>query len=145
MWTRMCICLLKMVYHMFAYSFIIMNSLCYSIYHIGHPIYFITHQRTISLTPSREASSCSLWISYQMQWRIAEVCQKIEHDFEILGVTAIEDKLQVKMLFWSNLNFLCSPMAFAAVLGLLRLAYHSIACTYTSHKWLTSVLGLFQI
>lgn len=28
------------------------------------------------------------------EWRIAEVCQKIEHDLEILGVTAIEDKLQ---------------------------------------------------
>ncbi|XP_074286677.1 phospholipid-transporting ATPase 2 isoform X1 [Silene latifolia] len=28
------------------------------------------------------------------EWRIAEVCQKIEHDFEILGVSAIEDHLQ---------------------------------------------------
>ncbi|KAL9230570.1 hypothetical protein vseg_005907 [Gypsophila vaccaria] len=28
------------------------------------------------------------------EWRIAEVCQKLEHDFEILGVTAIEDHLQ---------------------------------------------------
>ncbi|KAJ8424437.1 hypothetical protein Cgig2_002749 [Carnegiea gigantea] len=28
------------------------------------------------------------------EWRIAEICQKIEHDLEILGVTAIEDKLQ---------------------------------------------------
>ncbi|XP_056171241.1 phospholipid-transporting ATPase 2 isoform X2 [Syzygium oleosum] len=28
------------------------------------------------------------------EWRIAEVCQRIEHDFEVLGVTAIEDRLQ---------------------------------------------------
>ena len=30
------------------------------------------------------------------QWRIAEVCQLLEHDLYILGVTAIEDRLQVK-------------------------------------------------
>lgn len=30
-----------------------------------------------------------------MQWRVAEVCQRLEHDFEILGVAAIEDRLQV--------------------------------------------------
>ncbi|XP_018814864.1 phospholipid-transporting ATPase 2-like isoform X2 [Juglans regia] len=28
------------------------------------------------------------------EWRIAEVCQMLEHDLEILGVTAIEDRLQ---------------------------------------------------
>uniref|UniRef100_A0A7N2MBG3 Phospholipid-transporting ATPase n=2 Tax=Quercus lobata TaxID=97700 RepID=A0A7N2MBG3_QUELO len=28
------------------------------------------------------------------EWRIAEVCQRLEHDLEILGVTAIEDRLQ---------------------------------------------------
>lgn len=28
------------------------------------------------------------------EWRIAEICQIIEHDLEILGVTAIEDRLQ---------------------------------------------------
>ncbi|KAF2595874.1 hypothetical protein F2Q68_00010695 [Brassica cretica] len=28
------------------------------------------------------------------QWRIAEVCQRLEHDLYILGVTAIEDRLQ---------------------------------------------------
>ncbi|KAL6524039.1 Alanine aminotransferase 2 [Orobanche minor] len=28
------------------------------------------------------------------EWRIAEVCQRLEHDFEILGVAAIEDRLQ---------------------------------------------------
>lgn len=28
------------------------------------------------------------------EWKIAEVCQKLEHDLEILGVTAIEDRLQ---------------------------------------------------
>ncbi|KAI4363845.1 hypothetical protein MLD38_020012 [Melastoma candidum] len=28
------------------------------------------------------------------EWRIAEACQRIEHDFEILGVSAIEDHLQ---------------------------------------------------
>lgn len=38
-----------------------------------------------------------LYIS--LQWRIAEVCQMIEHDLEILGVTAIEDHLQVIPLF----------------------------------------------
>lgn len=30
-----------------------------------------------------------------LQWRVAEVCQRLEHDFEILGVAAIEDRLQV--------------------------------------------------
>ncbi|KAJ8435694.1 hypothetical protein Cgig2_027284 [Carnegiea gigantea] len=43
----------------------------------------------------REANSTLV----DREWRIAEVCQKIEHDLEILGVTAIEDKLQVKLLF----------------------------------------------
>ncbi|KAJ6809324.1 phospholipid-transporting ATPase 2 [Iris pallida] len=28
------------------------------------------------------------------EWKIAEVCQRLEHDLEILGVTAIEDRLQ---------------------------------------------------
>ncbi|XP_010276647.1 PREDICTED: phospholipid-transporting ATPase 2 [Nelumbo nucifera] len=28
------------------------------------------------------------------EWRLAEVCQRLEHDLEILGVTAIEDRLQ---------------------------------------------------
>ncbi|QCE09695.1 phospholipid-translocating ATPase [Vigna unguiculata] len=28
------------------------------------------------------------------EWRVAEVCQRVEHDLEILGVTAIEDRLQ---------------------------------------------------
>lgn len=28
------------------------------------------------------------------EWRLAEVCQKLEHDLQILGVTAIEDRLQ---------------------------------------------------
>ncbi|KAL0330404.1 UNVERIFIED_CONTAM: Phospholipid-transporting ATPase 2, partial [Sesamum radiatum] len=28
------------------------------------------------------------------EWRVAEVCQRLEHDFEILGVAAIEDRLQ---------------------------------------------------
>lgn len=32
-----------------------------------------------------------------MQWRLAEVCQRLEHDFEVLGVTAIEDRLQVNV------------------------------------------------
>ncbi|KAF6141954.1 hypothetical protein GIB67_037922 [Kingdonia uniflora] len=32
------------------------------------------------------------------EWRLAEVCQKLEHDLEILGVTAIEDRLQVSDL-----------------------------------------------
>lgn len=28
------------------------------------------------------------------EWRVAEVCQRLEHDLEILGVAAIEDRLQ---------------------------------------------------
>ncbi|XP_052178420.1 phospholipid-transporting ATPase 2 isoform X1 [Diospyros lotus] len=28
------------------------------------------------------------------EWRVAEACQRLEHDFEILGVAAIEDRLQ---------------------------------------------------
>ncbi|XP_058072239.1 phospholipid-transporting ATPase 2-like isoform X4 [Magnolia sinica] len=28
------------------------------------------------------------------EWKLAEVCQRLEHDLEILGVTAIEDRLQ---------------------------------------------------
>ena len=28
------------------------------------------------------------------EWSQAEVCQRLEHDLEILGVTAIEDHLQ---------------------------------------------------
>lgn len=30
-----------------------------------------------------------------VQWKLAEVCQILEHDLEIIGVTAIEDRLQV--------------------------------------------------
>lgn len=32
---------------------------------------------------------------YGLQWRVAEVCQRLEHDLHILGVAAIEDRLQV--------------------------------------------------
>lgn len=32
-----------------------------------------------------------LWV----QWRVAEVCQRLEHDMQVLGVAAIEDRLQV--------------------------------------------------
>ncbi|WCJ30820.1 Phospholipid-transporting ATPase 2 [Euphorbia peplus] len=38
----------------------------------------------------REANSTLV----DREWRIAEVCQKLEHDLEVLGVTAIEDRLQ---------------------------------------------------
>ncbi|XP_030549352.1 phospholipid-transporting ATPase 2 [Rhodamnia argentea] len=38
----------------------------------------------------KEASSSLV----DREWRIAEVCQRIEHDFQVLGVTAIEDRLQ---------------------------------------------------
>ncbi|KAF8007990.1 hypothetical protein BT93_K1858 [Corymbia citriodora subsp. variegata] len=38
----------------------------------------------------KEASSTLV----DREWRIAEVCQRIEHDFEVLGVTAVEDRLQ---------------------------------------------------
>ncbi|RYQ97399.1 hypothetical protein Ahy_B08g093447 isoform G [Arachis hypogaea] len=33
-------------------------------------------------------------VYYLSQWRVAEVCQRIEHNLEVLGVTAIEDRLQ---------------------------------------------------
>ncbi|PON34844.1 P-type ATPase, subfamily IV [Parasponia andersonii] len=38
----------------------------------------------------KEASSTLV----DREWRLAEVCQRLEHDFEVLGVTAIEDRLQ---------------------------------------------------
>ncbi|XP_010481763.1 PREDICTED: phospholipid-transporting ATPase 2 [Camelina sativa] len=38
----------------------------------------------------KEASS----LLVDREWRIAEVCQRLEHDLYILGVTAIEDRLQ---------------------------------------------------
>ncbi|CAK7322729.1 unnamed protein product [Dovyalis caffra] len=38
----------------------------------------------------REASSTLV----DREWRIAEVCQRLEHDLDVLGVTAIEDRLQ---------------------------------------------------
>ncbi|KAE8736382.1 Phospholipid-transporting ATPase 2 [Hibiscus syriacus] len=38
----------------------------------------------------KEASSTLV----DREWRIAEVCQRLERDFEVLGVTAIEDRLQ---------------------------------------------------
>ncbi|GFY99032.1 aminophospholipid ATPase 2 [Actinidia rufa] len=45
------------------------------------------------------------------EWRVAEVCQRLEHDFEILGVAAIEDRLQdgvpetIKALRQAGINF----------------------------------------
>ncbi|XP_061355586.1 phospholipid-transporting ATPase 2-like [Gastrolobium bilobum] len=45
------------------------------------------------------------------EWRVAEVCQRLEHDFEVLGVTAIEDRLQygvpetIETLRKAGLNF----------------------------------------
>ncbi|KAL4293068.1 hypothetical protein HN51_043557 [Arachis hypogaea] len=38
----------------------------------------------------REANSTLV----DREWRVAEVCQRIEHNLEVLGVTAIEDRLQ---------------------------------------------------
>nr|KYP53365.1 Putative phospholipid-transporting ATPase 2 [Cajanus cajan] len=38
----------------------------------------------------KEASSTLV----DREWRVAEVCQRVEHDLDILGVTAIEDRLQ---------------------------------------------------
>lgn len=32
------------------------------------------------------------------QWKLAEICQRLEHDLEILGVSAIEDRLQVHLV-----------------------------------------------
>ena len=40
-------------------------------------------------------NTCNPSNCYVLQWRLAEVCQRLEHDLEILGVTAIEDRLQV--------------------------------------------------
>uniref|UniRef100_A0A0D9XRT0 Phospholipid-transporting ATPase n=1 Tax=Leersia perrieri TaxID=77586 RepID=A0A0D9XRT0_9ORYZ len=45
------------------------------------------------------------------EWKVAEVCQKLEHSLEILGVSAIEDRLQVgvpetiEILRQSGINF----------------------------------------
>ncbi|KAL3818984.1 hypothetical protein ACJIZ3_004889 [Penstemon smallii] len=45
------------------------------------------------------------------EWRVAEVCQRLEHDFEIIGVAAIEDRLQdgvpetIETLRKAGLNF----------------------------------------
>ncbi|KAJ1685670.1 hypothetical protein LUZ63_017060 [Rhynchospora breviuscula] len=45
------------------------------------------------------------------EWKVADVCQRLEHDLEILGVTAIEDRLQsgvpetIEMLRRSGINF----------------------------------------
>jgi phospholipid-translocating ATPase len=33
-----------------------------------------------------------------LQWKVAEVCQKLEHTLDILGISAIEDRLQVLTL-----------------------------------------------
>ncbi|KAI4322704.1 hypothetical protein L6164_022373 [Bauhinia variegata] len=38
----------------------------------------------------KEASSTLV----DREWRVAEVCQRLEHNLEVLGVTAIEDRLQ---------------------------------------------------
>ncbi|KAF5950191.1 hypothetical protein HYC85_012184 [Camellia sinensis] len=45
------------------------------------------------------------------EWKVAEVCQRLEHNFEILGVAAIEDRLQdgvpetIQMLRKAGINF----------------------------------------
>lgn len=40
-----------------------------------------------------------------IQWRVSEVCQKLEVGLEILGVAAIEDRLQVShLIFGQKLN-----------------------------------------
>ncbi|XP_039049268.1 phospholipid-transporting ATPase 2-like [Hibiscus syriacus] len=55
----------------------------------------------------KEASSTLV----DREWRIAEVCQRLEHEFEVLGVTAIEDCLQdgvpetIETLRKAGLNF----------------------------------------
>ncbi|KAB1209891.1 Phospholipid-transporting ATPase 2 [Morella rubra] len=55
----------------------------------------------------KEASSTLV----DREWRIAEVCQRLEHNLEILGVTAIEDRLQdgvpetIKTLRKAGINF----------------------------------------
>nr|CAD1820272.1 unnamed protein product [Ananas comosus var. bracteatus] len=55
----------------------------------------------------KEASSTLV----DREWRLAEVCQRLEHDLEILGVTAIEDRLQdgvpetIEILRKAGINF----------------------------------------
>ncbi|KAJ0988935.1 hypothetical protein J5N97_007291 [Dioscorea zingiberensis] len=55
----------------------------------------------------KEASSTLV----DREWKLAEVCQRLEHDFEILGVTAIEDRLQdgvpetIETLRQAGINF----------------------------------------
>ncbi|GAB2274776.1 Alanine aminotransferase 2 [Dionaea muscipula] len=55
----------------------------------------------------KEASSSLV----DREWRVAEVCQKIEQDLQILGVTAIEDRLQegvpetIETLRQAGINF----------------------------------------
>lgn len=48
---------------------------------------------------------CGLSNCYVLQWRLAEVCQRLEHDLEILGVTAIEDRLQVWFFVYLGIDF----------------------------------------
>lgn len=54
-----------------------------------------------------------------LQWRIAEVCQRLEHDLEILGVTAIEDRLQVNICSWivDVFIYLLHEISFFLILG----------------------------
>lgn len=55
----------------------------------------------------KEANS----ILVDREWKVAEVCERLEHDFEILGVAAIEDRLQdgvpetIEMLRKGGINF----------------------------------------
>lgn len=55
----------------------------------------------------KEASS----VLVDREWRIAEVCQRLEHELYILGVTAIEDRLQdgvpetIEILRKAGINF----------------------------------------
>lgn len=56
----------------------------------GFPTFWLCHQF--------ECHKIYAYTTYCiLQWRVAEVCQRLEHDFEILGVAAIEDRLQVIM------------------------------------------------
>ena len=43
-------------------------------------------------------------IALFLQWRLAEVCQRLEHDLEILGVTAVEDRLQVWLFVYLRID-----------------------------------------
>lgn len=69
-----------------------------------------------------------------MQWRVAEVCQRLEHDFEVLGVTAIEDRLQVNISPMSTKVYLHRNWIYLLLFLLLCLVRtdicHELKCNF---------------